>query len=185
MTSASRRDSAGATPSNGSSSTRSFVPHISARASERHELLLAAAQRQRFALTHCRDFRHEAVGVIEPARRVGRVRGPARQQNVLLDRELRHQATVLGHIADAERRAAIGRQRDQILAGEGDAPGIRADKAHDRAQRGRLAGAVAADEADHLAGLERQTDATQHFDRLQLDAKRVDDEQGHGATPVT
>ena len=45
--------------------------------------------------------------MIEAARRVGAARGPARQQNVLLDRELRHQAAVLGHVADAERGAAI------------------------------------------------------------------------------
>ena len=63
--------------------------------------------------------------------------------------------------------------------------GVCADEAHDRAQRRGLAGAVAADEADHLAGLDRQADAAQHLHRLQLDAQGVDGEERHGATPVT
>ena len=62
--------------------------------------------------------------MVEAARRVGRPRGPARQQNVLLDRELRHQAAVLGHVTDAEGGAAISRQRDQTLAGEADMAGV-------------------------------------------------------------
>jgi hypothetical protein len=64
-TSDSRSDSAGAIPSNGSSSSRHLVP-IAERAAERDQLLLAAAQQQRLALAHLGEFADHLVDEVEP-----------------------------------------------------------------------------------------------------------------------
>ena len=52
-------------------------------------------------------------------------------------------------------------QRDQLVALVADRAGALADDAHDRLQRRGLAGAVAAEQRDHLAGSHLEVDAVQ------------------------
>ncbi len=73
------------------------------------------------------------------------------------------------------------------LAAEGDAPGAGAEIAHDRAQRGGLARAIAADQADDLALADLERDAAQDVAGLDVDVDAVDREHqaGSGSRPMT
>src|SRR5205085_7979544 len=67
------------------------------------------------------------------------------------DVELRHQAAILRHVADAEAGAAVARKACPIGPVEPDRALCRLEVAHDRAHQGGLAGTVAADHgAAHL-----------------------------------
>src|SRR5262249_53528048 len=81
------------------------------------------------------------------------------QQEVLLDIEAGEDAALLRAIGDAELGDAVRRPSDQLLAAEIDRAAALADDAHDRAERRRLAGAVAPEERHDLAlaDLERHT----------------------------
>ena len=109
------RASAGASPSNGSSSSSSCVPAISARASATI-FCWPPESSSELARAKPRDLRHDAGRPSPGAPRRRRLRRPGRQQDVLLDREVGHQAAVLGHVADAQarrcgRRGAADRRR--------------------------------------------------------------------------
>ena len=64
-----------------------------------------------------------------------------------------------GNEGDALAEDAVGRQPADALAVERDRAGRRPQPAHDGAQRRGLAGAVAAEDADDLAGIHRKRDA--------------------------
>jgi hypothetical protein len=64
-------------------------------------------------------------------------------------------------LADAQPRHLVGRQLDRLLALDPDRTGPRAGQADDGAQGGGAAGAVAPEQADHLAFMNGQVDAVQ------------------------
>ena len=149
-TSDSRSESAGAIPSNGSSSKQTFGADRK-RAAKCDQLLLAAAQQQRLAMAHLGEFADHLVDEFEPRLAVQMLGDPQRQQDVFLHRELRHQTAILRHVADPECGACVARTSGQIGAFEPDRSLRRLEMAHDGAHQRGFAGAVAADQADHGA----------------------------------
>ena len=94
---------------------------------------------------------------------------------------------LLRQIADAEPRAAIHRQIGDVLAVELDRAGIGGDQPGDDVKAGRLAGAVRAEQPDHLAALHRDVDVAQHRPALEALAETAPDQAAvvgdRGAAP--
>src|SRR5438552_87284 len=84
---------------------------------------------------------------------------------VLPDGEVGEDATSLGTVGDAGREDVRGLGAVDRAPVEHDAPARGGEQAGDRAQRGRLAGAVGADHADELAGVPDQIEAPEHRGR--------------------
>src|SRR6185295_14248769 len=74
------------------------------------------------------------------------------QQQVFFDAEARENAALLGTQRDAQPSDPVAGQADELLALVANRSGALADDAHDRFQRRRLAGAIAAQQRHHLAG---------------------------------
>src|SRR5205085_1446902 len=72
--------------------------------------------------------------------------------------------------ADAHAGDPVGAESDNVLVIEPDGAGQRPTESHDGAKARRLAGAVAADQADELAGIDVERHAAQ--DRAALDVDR-------------
>src|SRR5881397_3367862 len=113
-TSAIRAESAGDTPSIGSSSSSRRCAQKSAR--QRDQLLLAPAELRRLPPTERRDLRQEGgdrvpalVGVTAPL-------APRGDQEVVLDGEGADEAPVFGHVADPEPASLEWREADELLA---------------------------------------------------------------------
>src|SRR3989442_717138 len=66
---------------------------------------------------------------------------------------------------------------------DGPATSARASDAHDRAQRGSLAGPVAADQRDHLALADRQRDALEDVGLAVVGVHVLQRQQGHRTAP--
>jgi len=124
------------------------------RAADRQHLLLAARQRAARLVAPLLQPREEAedapevrpdLGALRPRPRVGA------HVEVFEHRHAREDAAALRRLADAHLDAPVRRDAENVLALEADLS--RADRPHprDRAKRGRLAGAVAADQRDDLA----------------------------------
>ena len=77
---------------------------------------------------------------------------------------------------------ARAQPRDR-LAVEEDRAGARRDKTGDRAQRGRLAGPVGAQQRDDGAFVDRERDAAQGLDLAETDPQVSDLEERHHETP--
>ena len=127
-----------------------------------------------------RDLRHDREDPLQPLVNVAVGRGPGRQQDVLLDGELRHQPAVLRHVANALPDAAVRGHRQQLRAAEADRAGRR-NRTHDGAQERGLARAVASDQAAHLALVEIERGAADDRDRADRDVEVGD--LKHGARP--
>jgi hypothetical protein len=84
------------------------------------------------------------------------------RHDVLGDGEAAEDRRLLRQIAEAEDRAAVHGQAGNVLAVEQDAAAVGLHQAHDRIEAGRLAGAVGAEQADHLAALDSERDVLQH-----------------------
>ena len=83
------------------------------------------------------------------------------EHQVLPHRQRREDVAVLGHIAEAaDARSCRAWQAGDVVALEPDGA-LRRHLAHDRLHGGRAADAVAAQQADHLAGADVQIDALQ------------------------
>ena len=82
------------------------------------------------------------------------------EQEILPHRETWEDVAVLGHIAEAQPGDAIARQPGDVAALEAD-DADRRDLAHDGLDGRRAADAVAAEQADHLAGGDIEVDALQ------------------------
>src|SRR5205823_3970685 len=83
------------------------------------------------------------------------------QEDVLRDVERRHEREELEHRLDSV-LAGLGRALEGALdAVHDDLPRVRAQRPRDDVDERRLAGAVVADEADHLALVDRDADAAQ------------------------
>ena len=96
------------------------------------------------------------------------------EEQVLLDRHLRHQGELLEHRADPERAGVVHRVQLDRLAAKRDAPGVRAQRAGGDRDQGRLAGAVLAEQDVHLARAQVEIDPVerQHAGKALGDALR-------------
>ena len=127
-------------------------------ARDRQHLLLPARQLAGRVEPELLQRREQAEDPVQPRRvqLVGAARGARGQHHVLLHRQVGEDAHALGHVGDAELRD-VGRGELACWPPIGrpsncTAPCDGGPQAHDRAQRGRLAGAVAAQQHRHLAG---------------------------------
>src|SRR5439155_8713309 len=94
----------------------------------------------------------------------------------------------LGREPEAELRDLVGAEARDGASLQLDRPGCRPQVAHDRAQRRRLAGPVAPDEAHQLPGADRERDVAQDVARLDVDVDALEGEhRGHhaGGLPTT
>src|SRR5438876_1166500 len=84
-------------------------------------------------------------------------RAPAREPEpeVLLDRQLGEDPASLRHERKTGPRDLLGSPSEQLLVAEAHTPAGR-DEAHDRVEGRRLAGSVWTDQADELAGADRE-----------------------------
>ena len=104
-----------------------------------------------------------------------------RQQQVFLDAEARENAALLGTQRNAQPRDPVAGQADELLALVAHRSGALADDAHDRFQRRRLAGAIAAEQRHHLAGQNLEGGAVQHMGFAVPGLQPFDREQGRDA----
>ena len=74
----------------------------------------------------------------------------------------------------------LGDGRDARARGKADVAGVEREFAHDRAQQGGFAGAVAPDQADAAAGINREVGAVEDGAATEADGGTGDDEEGHG-----
>jgi hypothetical protein len=107
------------------------------------------------------------------------------QEDVVEDAQLVHQGEVLVDGVDAVRaRLADGVQLDR-LAVDVDRPGVRLVVAGQDLDQRRLAGAVVAEQAEHLALLEMQVDVAQRGDRAEALGDALDAQDlGHVSPPL-
>ena len=134
------------------------------RARDRQHLLLAARQNAAHAVAQLAELRKELRHAVRrPA--PGAVGRAGSDLEVLPHRELGEDAPVLRHVADAAARQPVGRGAGDVLALEAHVALRGRRQAHDRAHGGGLADAVAAEQADALAGLDVERDAEQHAAR--------------------
>ena len=96
----------------------------------------------------------------QPRHRRSARRAPPPAEHVLAHREVGENAHVLGHVGDAAPGDFGRRPRRDVLAVEPDAAG-RVPQTHDGAQRGGLAGAVAAEQHGQRAARHHEIDAVQ------------------------
>src|SRR4029450_942635 len=90
---------------------------------------------------------------------------PRSDLEVFLDREVGEDPAILGRIPDAQPGPLVGRQSRDVLGLETDGAAPRRQQAHDRVDGRRLARAVAPDQADGLAGAQRERDRAEDLRR--------------------
>src|SRR6266702_5139676 len=130
-----------------------LVQHQEARARaqdarDRQHLLLTAGQFRALAVEALLQVRKQVKDLIE---RQSACTHHRRQQQVLPHVETGENSAFLRTERDAHARDLVGGRADDLLVVELDRAGALADDAHDRLQRGRLAGAVAPEQRDDLA----------------------------------
>jgi hypothetical protein len=105
------------------------------------------------------------------------------QPQILQHREVGEHAPLLGNPRDPAPGDLVGAERGHVVAAQAHAalPGPR--DPHDRAERRGLAGAVAADEGDHLALADRQRHALQNVRLAVVGVDLLDGEQAHRPAP--
>ncbi len=142
-------------PRDGVDAGRRLVEHqqlrrVHERARER-ELLLHAAREARREPVAERRHAHAARAARRACRRVvAHVVDLGEERDVLVDAEVAVEREALRQVADPARRARAARacgSRPQVVT----RAGVGLEQAEHHAQRGRLAGAVRADQAEHLA----------------------------------
>ena len=133
------------------------------RAPDREHLLLAAGERAGdlgVALGEPgKDLEH---AVDRPARAVVLLLRLRRHHQVLAHRERAEHAPALRDQADALARDHVGRETGDGFAVQADRAAPRLEKAHDGRHAGGLAGAVASEQAEQPARLQRERHAVQH-----------------------
>ena len=169
---------------------RRFVEHEQARSHEQRaadgqHLLLAARQRARLLappLGEAREIAEHPVEVLPDRRSVGAdVRS---EPQVLFDGQIGEGAASVGHMRDAEARDRLRRQRADRPAAQ-PYLALAANEAGEGAQRGRLAGAVRAEEGGRAAVLDCEVEAEQRLDRP-VEGRKVlhlEDRPAHAAVP--
>src|SRR5439155_20026930 len=104
--------------------------------------------------------REDVISRLQPLRLARGVDGEAQR---VLDTQAREETAALGNMRQAQAGNVLWSRAGDVVAPKRDATRARSDDARDRAQRGRLAGAVGADACHHLAGLNREIDVTDHL----------------------
>jgi len=99
---------------------------------------------------------------------------PAADHQVLADGQVGEHPAILGRVADAAPGALVRRQPIEALAAEHDLAGPHRQEAHDALDGCRLAGAVAADEADDLVGADAERQPVQNVCRTAVGVDRLD-----------
>ena len=105
------------------------------------------------------------------------------EPEVLEHREVRQHATLLWNPRDPATRDLVSPERRDVLAAHAHMTPARSRDAHDRAQRRRLAGAVASDERDHLAFGGRQRHALENMGLAVVGMDVLDGEKAHRLDP--
>ena len=144
-------------------------------AADRAHLLLAARERAgllRLALLEPREQAVRAIEVLGDAVGVRALVGA--ELEVLAHGHAREQAPALGALRDAELDDVVRRTAGDVVAREGDLPRPWRDDPVDRAQRGRLARAVRADQRDDLAVVHLERDALERLDAAVGRAQALD-----------
>src|SRR5689334_7187741 len=128
----------------------------------------------------------QALGAIDG---VGAVRRQAKAQALVVarvgDEHVVEHAQVavdlrdLERARDAEPRDRARRERGDVASVEGDAAGVGLEIAGDHVDEGRLAGAVAADQADALADVDRDGEVGGGDDRAEALVESLGDEKRH------
>src|SRR2546425_3252637 len=135
------------------------------RAPDREHLLLAARKRPALlvqAFLQAREEAEDALLVLLDALHV--VSRERAHLQVLADGHARKDAPALGRVRDAEPDDLVRRELREVLAAERQLPGAWPQHAGDRAKRGGLARAVAADERHDLALLDAEGHALERVD---------------------
>ena len=96
-------------------------------------------------------------------------------------REQAEDAAVLRHVADAEPRQLVRRQAGDGVAVEQHRAVARLHQAHDGLERRAFADAVAAEQADHLAGADGERDAVQDVALAVIGVHVLDQDERLGA----
>jgi hypothetical protein len=136
------------------------------RPPDRAHLLFAARHRPGLlvlALGQAREEPVDAVEVLPDPAPVAALEGA--HLEVLQHRHVREEAAPLGRLRDPHADDLVRRAARDVLALEGDRPLPRLVEAVDRAQRGRLARAVRADQRHDLPVADLERDALQGLDR--------------------
>src|SRR5690606_3522184 len=89
--------------------------------------------------------------------------GPGRHDEVLANRQVRKDAAALGHVADPAARDLVGPRVREIATAHQYPARALPDMAEQAADQGRLAHAVAPEQADGAAALDAHVDAVQHM----------------------
>src|SRR5262249_54896821 len=127
--------------------------------SDRQHLLLAARQGSPAGPEPLLEIREELEDLVDvdPAGADRR-----RQQEILLDGEAREDAALLRAERQAAPRNLVRGQTDQLAALQTRRAATPGHDPHDRLERRRLAGAVAAEQGHRLAGAYLEIDAVEH-----------------------
>ena len=102
---------------------------------------------------------------------------PRRKTEVLADVEMRKDLASFGHVAHPEPEDAVRRLAGDLAVLEAHGAGARRRQSHDRAQRRRLARAIAPEQHGDLARRHREGHVAQHVALAVEGVERVDGEQ--------
>ena len=136
------------------------------RSGHGEHLLLATAHAAARAVGHLAEVGEELEQLLGRPQRRGAAVGPlaaglAAHLEVLHHREVGEHAPVLGHEAQAQARRMVRLGLRDVVAQEADRAAPLGQHAHQRLERGGLAGAVAAHERHHLAAPHLQVDVVE------------------------
>ena len=120
---------------------------------------------------------------LTPDRSCGGVPVRGAEHDVLAHGQAGKDAPALGNMSDAELDDRARAKPADRFAVEQDRAGVRRGKAGNRAQRGRLARAVGAQQRNDRALVDCERDAAQGFDLAVRDAEVLDFKQRHQETP--
>ena len=123
------------------------------------------------------DFGEERERFVDPGRALSAREVVAREQQVVGDRELREDAMALDHVHEPGPGRLARRGAGHVAPIEAHAAGCRGKQSRDRAQQGRLAGAIGAEQGDDFARIHVQVDAVQHVNLAVAGLERGDGEQ--------
>ena len=128
--------------------------------------------------------REVAKDLLEPRGHLGLARADAEHAELQIFEhgQVRQHAPLLGDPGDAAPHDLVRGQPGEVLAAQAHAAARGARQAHDGSQRGRLAGAVAADEADHLALADGERHALQDVGLAVIRVDVLELEQAHERT---
>ena len=144
------------------------------RTADREHLLLAAREGAGHLTDALGEPREEGEDALEVGgdSRVASEIGAHHQ--VLANREAVEDAATLGHVRHAPRDDRVRRHVEERLGLERDGAARRMKKARDRLERGRLSGAVVAEDRDDLAAAHLEPHALERPDLAVGDVERLD-----------